>query len=36
VDLVHAVIGNSDLFSTQVKIGHMAVQEWNNKENYNY
>jgi len=27
VDLVHAVVGNSDLLSAQVKIRHMAVQE---------
>jgi len=35
VDLVHTVVGNSDLLSAQVKIRHMAVQEENNSENYN-
>ena len=35
MDLVHAVVGNSDLLSAQVKIRHMAVIESNNNENYN-
>jgi len=34
VDLVHAVVGNRDLLSAQLKIRHMAVQESNNNENY--
>jgi len=34
VDLVHAVVGNRDLLSAQLKIRHMAVQEYNNNENY--
>ena len=35
MDLVHAVIVYSDLLSAQVKIRHLAVQEWNNNENNN-
>ena len=35
MDLVHTVVGNSDLLSGRVKIRHMAVMESNNNENYN-
>jgi len=36
VGLVHAVVGNSDLLSAQMKIRHMAVLEWINNENCNW
>ena len=35
MDLVHAIVGNSDLLSAHVKIRHMDVKESNNNENYN-
>ena len=35
MDLVHAVVGNSDLLSAQVKIRHMAFQEYSNNGNCN-
>jgi len=33
VDSVYAVVGNRDLLSAELKIRHMAVQEYNNNEN---
>ena len=35
VDLVHAVVGNSDLLSAQVKIRHVSIQGENNNGSYN-
>jgi len=36
VDSVYAVVGNRDLLSAQLKMRHMAVQELNINENYNF